>query len=76
MPFSAAKRFVKVYGVDNESARCLGETPRVQQFAVRAHIAVIFAGLDISLKTERHRMIEIACEHDGYTMTEVAQHPG
>jgi putative transposase len=71
-----SEAFVKAYGLDNESARCLGEVPRARRFAGRPHIAAIFAELDISLKTERNCMIRIACEHYGYTMTEVAQHLG
>jgi REP element-mobilizing transposase RayT len=71
-----SEAFVKAYGVDNENARRLGEVPRARRFAGRPHIAVIFAELDMSLKTERNRMIHIACEQYGYTLTEVAQHLG
>ena len=62
--------------MDNENTRLLGEVPRVQRFAGRPDIAAILAELDISLKSERNRMIRIACEEYGYTMTEVARHLG
>ena len=38
--------------------------------------SAIFTEPELSLKTERNRMIRIACEEYGYTMTEVARHPG
>ena len=44
-----------------------GEVPRVQRFAGRP---------GLSLKTERNRIVRIACEEHGYTMTEVARHLG
>ncbi len=71
-----SEAFIQAHAVDNENTRLLGEVPRVQRFAGRPDIAAILAELDISLKSERNRMIRIACEEYGYTMTEVARHLG
>ena len=71
-----SEAFVQTHGLNNESTRLLEEVPRVQRFAGRPDIAAIFAEPDLSLRTERNRMICIACEEYGYTMTEVARHLG
>lgn len=71
-----SEAFVQAHGLDNEKTRLLGEVPRVQRFAGRPDIAAIFMEPGLSLKTERNRLIRIACEEYGYTMTEVARHLG
>jgi putative transposase len=68
--------FVQRHGLDNEKSRLLGEVPRVQRFAGRPDFADIFTEPGLSLKTERNRMIRLACEEYGYTMTEVAGYLG
>lgn len=71
-----SEAFVQAHGLDNEKTRLLGEVPRVQRFAGRPDISVIFTEPGLSLKTERNRLIRIACEEYGYTMAEVARHLG
>ena len=71
-----SEAFVRAYGLYNDNTRLLGEVPRVQRFAGRPDIAAIFTEPGISIKTERNRLIRIACEEYGYTMTEVARHLG
>jgi len=68
--------FVQTHALDNEKMRLLGEVPRFQRFAGRPEFAVIFTEPVLSLKAERNRLIRIACEDYGYTMTEVARHLG
>ncbi len=71
-----SEAFVQTHGLDNEKTRLLDEVPRVQRFAGRPDFSAIFTEPKLSLKTERNRMIRIACEEYGYTMTEVARHLG
>ena len=71
-----SEAFVQTHGLDNEKTRLLVEVPRVQRFAGRPDFSALFTEPGLSLKTERNRMIRIACEEYGYTMTEVARHPG
>ena len=71
-----SEAFVQTHGLDNEKTRLLGEVPRVQRFAGRPDRSALFTEPGLSLKTERNRMIRIACEEYGYTMTEVARHLG
>jgi len=71
-----SEAFVQMHGLDNEKTRLLGEVPRVQRFAGRPDFSAIFTEPGLNLKTERNRMIRIACEAYGYTMTEVARHLG
>ena len=68
--------FVQMHGFDNKKTRLLDEVPRVQRFAGRPDFSAIFTEPVLSLKTERDRMIRVACEEYGYTMTEVARHLG
>lgn len=71
-----SKAFVQAHGLDNEKARLLGEVPRVQRFAGRPEFAAIFTEPVLCLKAERNRLIRIACDEYGYTLSEVAQHLG
>jgi len=71
-----SEAFVLAHGLDNEKTRLLGEVPRVQRFAGRPAMATIFTESGLSLKIERNRLIRIACEEYGYSMTEVARHLG
>jgi putative transposase len=71
-----SKAFVQAHGLDNKKARLLGEVPRVQRFAGRPEFAAIFTEPVLCLKAERNRLIRIACEEYGYTLSEVAQHLG
>jgi len=71
-----SEAFVQANGLDNGKARLLGEVPRVQRFAGRPELAAIFTEHGLTLKTERNRLIRIACEEYGYTMTAVARHLG
>ena len=71
-----SEAFVQAHGLDNEKTRSLCEVPRVQRFAGRPDIAAIFTEPGLNLKTERNRLIRIACDEYGYSMSEVARHLG
>ena len=71
-----SEAFVRKHVLDNENMRLVVEAPRVQRFAGRPDIATIFTEPGLSLKTERNRLIRIACDEYGYTMTEVARYLG
>lgn len=71
-----SEAFVREHVLDNENMRSVSEAPRIQRFAGRPDIATIFTEPGLSLKTERNRLIRIACEEYGYTMIEVARHLG
>lgn len=68
--------FIKANGIGNDEARMLAEVPRVQRFAGRPAMADIFRDTDPGKKTERNRLIRLACEEYGYPMAEVARHLG
>jgi REP element-mobilizing transposase RayT len=71
-----SEAFIQTHGLDNKKTRLLSEVPRVQRFAGRPDLSALFTEPGLNLKTERDRLIRIACEEYGYTMTEVARHLG